>query len=319
MNKPFPLVAAALMALAGATPTAALSFPDRPINMVVPFSAGGSTDAIARALGLEMAKLLGQQVVVINKAGASGAIGAGDVANSKADGHTIGMIPVGPLTTQPNLRRLPYSPASFDPICRVYSNPQMLLVRKDSPFTTIQDLVAETKRNPGKLNYASTGNGSVPHLAMAALNKATGMDTVHVPYKGEADSILAMLGGQVTMFIVHPTFLSMHAQTLRAIAVLAPSRLKEYPEIPTLAEQGGPPLHFEVWGGLVAAKGTPPATLAALEQACRAGTSAEPFRKQLESLNTPVNFMDAKTFGNFVTSEFERNGRLLREAGIEKE
>jgi tripartite-type tricarboxylate transporter receptor subunit TctC len=297
----------------------AQAFPERTVSLLVPFGPGGSTDLIARALAQEMSKTLGQQVVVLNKAGAGGAIGAAEVANAKPDGHMVGMLPVGPLTTQPALRKLSYTPASFEPVCRVYSNPQVLLVRRDGPHRTLQDLVADAKRNPGKLNYASTGTGSVPHLALASLSSAAGLDVVHVPYKGEADMLQGLLSGGVTMFLGHPTLLSLHAQTMRGIAVLAPNRLKEYPDLPTVGEQGVPPQHFEVWGGLVAPKGTPPAVLAALESACRSGTAAEAFRKQLENLNTPVMYQDARSFGSFVNGEFERNARLLREAGIKPE
>lgn len=311
------LLIAPLLALATASPAAA--FPERPLNLVVPFGAGGSTDLIARALAAEMSRTLGQQVVVLNKAGAGGAIGAAEVAAARPDGHTLGMLPVGPLTTQPNLRKLTYSPASFEPICRVYSNPQVVLVRKDSPLKTVADLVAEAKRNPGKLNYASPGTGSVPHLAMQALAKAGGMEVVHVPFKGEAEALQALIGGHVTMFVAHPTLLAAHAQTLRAMAVMAPARLKEYADLPTLSEAGGPPLHFEVWGGLVTSKGTPPVALAALEQACRSATVADAFRKTLDTLNTPVLYQDGKAFGAFVAAEFERNGKLLRESGIQPE
>lgn len=313
-----PLAVLAL-ALSAAGTAVAQGFPERPLTMIVPFGPGGSTDLIARALAQEMTRTLGQQVVVVNKAGAGGAIGAAEVAGARPDGHMLAMMPVGPLTTQPNLRKLSYSPASFEPICRVYSNPQVLLVHRDSPIRNVADLVAEAKRNPGKLNYASPGTGSVPHLAMQALARAVGVDIVHVPYKGEAEAVQALVGAQVTMFIAHPTLTAVHTQTLRPMAVLAPQRLKEYPDLPTLAEAGGPPLNFEVWGGLVTTKGAPPAALAALERACASGTSAEAFRKQLQTLNTPVLYQDAKAFGAFVAQEFERNGRLLREAGIQPE
>jgi tripartite-type tricarboxylate transporter receptor subunit TctC len=306
--------------LVASTSTMAQSaFPDRPVSLLVPFGPGGSTDLIARALAVEMAKTLKQQVVVLNKAGAGGAIGAAEVANAKADGHMLGMLPVGPLTTQPNLRKLPYSADSFDYVCRVYANPQVLLVRKDSPYKSVMDLIADARANPGKLTYASTGTGSVPHLALAALASATGTKMVHVPYKGDSDSLLGILSGDITMFVSHSTLLSTHGDKVRGLAVLAPTRLKEFPDLPTIAEQGGPALNFEVWGGVTTAKGTPAAALAALDQACRAATQSEGFRKQLETMNTPVHYMDGKTFGAFVKSEFERNGRLLREAGIEKE
>jgi len=317
MNRRFSLIIASV--LAGTLHLPAAAFPDRPVTMVVPFGPGGSTDLIARALAQEMSKTLGQQVVVLNKAGAGGAIGAADVASARPDGHTLAMMPVGPLTTQPALRKLSYTPASFDMVCRVYSNPQVLLVRRDGPHRNLADLVADARRNPGKLNYASTGTGSVPHLALASLSSAAGVNVVHIPYKGEADMLQGLLSGGVTMFLGHPTLLAAHSQTMRGIAVLAPQRLKEYPDLPTVGEQGVPPQHFEVWGGLVTPKGTPPAVLAALESACRSGTAAEAFRKQLENLNTPVMYQDAVTFSAFVAAEFERNARLLREAGIKPE
>jgi tripartite-type tricarboxylate transporter receptor subunit TctC len=318
MNRRLSLILASLLA-ASVFHEPVAAFPERTVSMLVPFGPGGSTDLIARALAQEMSKTLGQQVVVVNKAGAGGAIGAAEVANARPDGHTLAMMPVGPLTTQPALRKLSYTPASFDMVCRVYSNPQVLLVRRDGPHRTLADLVADARRNPGKLNYASTGTGSVPHLALASLSSAASLNVVHVPYKGEADMLQGLLNGSVTMFLGHPTLLSVHAQTMRGIAVLAPQRLKEFPDMPTVGEQGVPPQHFEVWGGLVTPKGTPPAVLAALEAACRSGTAAEVFRKQLDNLNTPVMYQDAATFGAFVSAEFERNARLLREAGIKPE
>jgi tripartite-type tricarboxylate transporter receptor subunit TctC len=318
MNRRLSLIIASLLA-ASVFHEPVAAFPERTVSMLVPFGPGGSTDLIARALAQEMSKTLGQQVVVVNKAGAGGAIGAAEVANARPDGHTLAMMPVGPLTTQPALRKLSYTPASFDMVCRVYSNPQVLLVRRDGPHRTLADLVADARRNPGKLNYASTGTGSVPHLALASLSSAASLNVVHVPYKGEADMLQGLLNGSVTMFLGHPTLLSVHAQTMRGIAVLAPQRLKEFPDMPTVGEQGVPPQHFEVWGGLVTPKGTPPAVLAALEAACRSGTAAEAFRKQLDNLNTPVMYQDAATFGAFVSAEFERNARLLREAGIKPE
>jgi tripartite-type tricarboxylate transporter receptor subunit TctC len=257
--------------------------------------------------------------VILNTAGAGGTIGAARVASAKGDGYTIGMLPVGPLTTQPHLIKLSYGPESFDYVCLVYSNPQVLIVRSDSPFRTVNDLVAAAKREPGRLSYGSTGVGSVPHLAMVALAKAAGADMLHVPHKGDADELASLLGGHITTFVTHTAMLASHAGSLRALGLMANSRLKEYPDIPTFAEQGAPPLAFDVWGGLVAPRGTPEPVIAALENACRTGTSSDGFRKQLENLQTPVNYMDSRTFASFVKAEYERNGRLLREAGIQKE
>ena len=302
-----------------ASPAAlAADFPTKPLSIVVPFAVGGTTDLIARLLGNEMSRELGQAVVIVNKAGGAGIIGAAEVASARNDGYILGMLPVGPLTTQPNLKRLAYGPESFDYVCLVYSNPQVLIVRNDSPFNTVADLVAHAKKSPGKVNYASTGVGSVPHLAAVALAKAAGIDLFHVPYKGESEELKSILGGDVATFVGHPTFLTSHPNALRALAVLAPNRLKEYPNLPTMAEQGID-LSFDVWGGLVAPKATPAPVLAALENACKVGTASEEFRKRLDALNTPVKYSGGKAFSAFVAAEYERNGRLLRASGIEKE
>jgi tripartite-type tricarboxylate transporter receptor subunit TctC len=312
------LLTSAIFAMAAPAAVAA-DFPSKPVSIVVPFAVGGTTDLIARLLGSEMSKALGQAVITVNKAGGGGVIGALEVANARNDGHVLGMLPVGPLTTQPNLQRLQYGPESFDYVCLVYSNPQVLIVRNDAPFASAADLIEHARKNPGKLNYGSTGIGSVPHLAAAALAKEAGIDLFHVPYKGESDELAAILGGQITMFVGHPTFLTSNPAALRGLAVFAKTRLKEYPGLPTLAEQGGPALSFDVWGGLVVPKGTPAPVIAALENACRTGTAADEFRKRLESLNTPVSYADSKSFAAFVAAEFERHGRLLRGSGMGKD
>lgn len=311
-------LAGALLATGSAAALAA-EYPERPISIVVPFGAGGSTDLMNRGLANEMSKVLGQPVVTVNVAGAGGTIGAARVANAKNDGYTIGMLPVGPLTTQPHLLKLAYGADSFDYVCLVYSNPQAVIVRADSPFKTVADLVAYAKQNPGKLNYGSAGVGSVPHLAVVALAKATGIEVVHVPHKGDADNMTSLLGGHVAMFVSHTAVLSTHSQKVRAIGLMATKRMTEFPDLSTLAEQGLPALSFDVWGGLAVPKGTPQPVIAAIENACRSGTSSESFRTLLVTLQTPFNYMDNKAFSTFVTAEFERNGRLVREAGIKTE
>ncbi len=315
LNQLFAASAIAVMAL-----PAAAEFPDRPVSIVVPFGAGGSTDQMTRGLAQEMAKSLGgQNLVVMNLGGAGGTVGAGKVATSAKDGYTVGMLPVGPLATQPNLQKLPYSVDSFDYVCLVYANPQAVIVRADSPFKNVNDLLAFAKANPGKLNYGSSGIGGVPHLAMVALGKAAGVQMTHIPHKGDADNMLSLLRGDVTAFVSHTAVLASHSKDVRALGLMAEKRMEEFPALQTLAEQGAPALSFDVWGGLAVAKGTPPQALAALESACKAGTSSDSFRKLLVQLRTPFNYMDGKTFGAFVSSEFTRYGTLLREAGVTKD
>ncbi|MCL4748106.1 MAG: tripartite tricarboxylate transporter substrate binding protein [Burkholderiaceae bacterium] len=297
---------------------AAAEFPTKAMSIVVPFGAGGSTDLMTRALAIEMGKSLGQEVVVVNKAGAGGTIGTAEVAAAKNDGYTIGMLPVGPLTTQPNLRRLPYGADSFEYVCLVYSNPQALLVRKDAPFRNVLDLVAYAKKNPG-MKYGSSGAGSVPHMAVVAFAQATGIDVVHVPHKGDSDNLTSVLGGHITTFVTHTAFVASNADSVRALGLMAPKRLKEVPDLPTFAEQGAPALNFQVWGGLAVPKGTAAPVVARLEKACQAAVASDAFRGQLAKLNTPEAYMGSKEFGAFVLAEFDRNRDLLLKAGMKKE
>ncbi len=297
----------------------AAGYPERPIAMVIPFAAGGGTDAFGRGLAAEMSKLLGQQIVVQNVGGASGTIGTTKVAVAPKDGYTIGLIPIGPLTLQPHLLKLPYSVDSFDPLCMVYSNPQALIVRNDSPFKNTPEMIAWAKQNPAKLVYGSSGVGTLPHLAVVALLKAAGIEATHVPHKGDADNMVSLLGGHVMMFVSHTAVLASHAGSVRSLGLMAGTRLKEFPELSTLAEQGAPPLNFDVWGGLMVPRGTPAAVVTALENACQQSANSESYRKLLTSLQTPFNYMGSAAFSKFVVAEFERNARLVNEAGMKRE
>ncbi len=311
-------IACATMLLVGTTAVAA-TFPASPVTLVVPFAAGGSTDLMTRALAVEMTKFLKQEVVVVNKAGAGGTIGTAEVAAAKNDGYTVGMLPVGPLTTQPHLRRLPYSDNSFDYVCLVYSNPQVLLVKKDSPYKNVADFVADAKQHPGKIKYGSSGAGSVPHIAFVALAQAENIDVVHVPHKGDADSLTSLLGGYIAAFITHSTFLSSNSDSVRGLGLMYDKRMPSAPDLPTFAEQGAPPLSFQVWGGLAVPKGTPAPVVATLEKGCETAVKSDSFRAQMAKLQTPEAYMGSTQFSAFVKSEYERNGELLRKAGLKKD
>lgn len=318
--KKFNLLMAAVVTAAGFSTAKAAEFPQRPVSIVVPFGAGGSTDQMTRGLAMEMSKVLGgQSVVTLNVAGAGGTIGAGRVATSAKDGYTLGMLPVGPLATQTNLQALPYGVDSFDYVCLVYANPQALIVKADSPFKNVADLLAHARKNPGKLNYGSSGIGGIPHMAMVALGKAAGVEMTHIPHKGDADNMRSLLRGDVDAFVSHTAVLASHGEQVRALGLMATKRLAEYPSLPTLAEQGAPALSFDVWGGLAVPKGTPAAVVASLENACKIGTSSESFRQLLATLRTPFNYMGAKAFGDFVHAEYKRYGTLLKDAGVKKE
>ena len=311
------LAAVSVSAFAVALTSYAGGFPDRPITIVVPFSAGGSTDLIARALADSMAKSLGGNVIVANQAGAAGTVGTAHAAKARADGYTVGMLPAGPLTTQPYIQHLSYSPESFRYVCLVYSDPQALVVRKNSPFKNLKDVVEYAKAQPGKLTFATTGAGTIPHLSMVEFQKDAGVQLVHVPYQGEANILTNLLGGFVDSMVAHPAFVESNPDTLRAIAVMAPKRMPEYPDVPTFAEEGYP-VNATVWGGLGVPKETPDAVVKKLEGACEAATSSSSYLAKMKNLRMPKAYMGSKEFTEFVHGEYVRNGQLLKAAGLVK-
>lgn len=295
----------------------ASAFPDRPVTMVVPFSAGGGTDITSRTLSGPMAEALGAEILVKNTAGAGGTIGAAEVAAARPDGYTIGMMPVGPMTTQPHLRNLPYAPESFDYICLAYSAPSSIVVRKDSPFDTLADMIDYAKANPGELNFGVQAIGSIPHVAGLGIVEATGIDMEFIPFKGSAPTFKAMLDGSVDMFVAHISFLTQNADQVKSIAMLSEEPVSTAPDLST-AKQQGIALDFPIWGGLVAPKGIPAEARDALESACEKGMNAKAFGDRMASLRMPVTFMKGSDFEAFVQSEFARNAKLLESAGLAK-
>ena len=293
----------------------AQAFPERPVTIVVPFSAGGGTDITTRTLAAPMAEALGSEVLVKNTAGAGGTIGTAEVAQARPDGYTIGMMPVGPMTTQPHLRQLPYGPDSFDYICMAYSAPSSIVVRSDSQFESLEDMVDYAKANPGKLNFGVQAIGSIPHVAGLGLVEATGIQIEFIPFKGSAPTFKAMLDGSVDMFVAHISFLTQNADQVKSIAMLSEEPVSTAPELPT-AEQQGVALDFPIWGGLVAPKGIPEDARAKLETACQDGMLSDAFGERMGSLRMPVTFLPGSEFEAFVRAEFARNETLLKNAGL---
>lgn len=316
--KTFRVALSALIAAAGLSTVAVASdYPAKPVTIIVPFSAGGGTDITTRTLAGPMAEALGTEIVVKNTAGAGGTIGAAETARARADGYTIGMMPVGPMTTQPHLRELPYDPGSFDYICQAYSAPSSLIVRKDSPFNSLEDMLAHAKANPGTLNYGVQAVGSIPHVAGLGLAAASGAEFTFIPYKGSAPTFKAMLDGSVDMFVAHISFLTKNADQVKSLAMLTSDRVSTAADLPTASDQGVP-LHFPIWGGLVAPKGIPAEAKAALEAACEAGMNSEAFKARMADLRMPIAFMNGADFEAFVSSELAKNDELLTAAGLKK-
>ena len=247
------------------------TFPDKPVTLVVPFPPGGPTDAMARTLAAEMKDRLGQPMIVENRAGAGGNIGAEYVARATPDGQTLLFGPSGPLAINASLyRKVSYDPVkSFAPVIQVGHLPNILVVNPSVPAKNVKELVAYAKANPGKLSYASSGNGASSHLAGVLFNASAGVDLQHVPYKGTGPALNDLLGGQVSMSFtdVLTALPYVKAGRLRALGVTTAERSQALPDVPTVAEQGVPGYDVSVFFGIVAPAGTPPERVAKLNQA----------------------------------------------------
>jgi len=311
-------VKAALIAwlLSGATLAAAQAFPERPIQMVVPFGPGGTTDIMARLLADEFGRQLGASVVVINTAGAGGSIGMGNVARAKADGHTISMTTVGPLTIQPARRdNTGYSPESFDYLCGTYDVPLMTMVRADSPHKTLADLLKWVKANPGKFNYGSSGIGTALHISMLQLLRHAGSTGTHVPYRSTGDMIVPLKNGEIEAFNETPPVAVQHQ--LRALVSLSDTPALGFESVPT-AKQLGVPVRGTVWGGLVAPKGLPPDVRGKLEAACQRATATTLYKARAQAANSPLVWRSGDDFRRFSMAEFENFKKLVVENGLQE-
>ncbi len=264
------LFAAATLAAVPAA-QAAEPFPSKPVTLVVPFPPGGPTDAMARTLAAEMKDRLGQPMIVENRAGAGGNIGADHVARAEADGHTLLFGTSGPLAINASLyRKISYDPTkSFAPVIQVGHLPNILVVHPSVPAKDARELVAYAKANPGRLSYASSGNGASSHLAGVLFNSVAGTDLQHVPYKGTGPALNDLLGGQVQMTFTDILTALPYVKSgkLRALGVATAARSQALPEVPTIAEQGFAGYDVSVFFGIVAPAGTPPERIARLNQA----------------------------------------------------
>ncbi|MEF7616888.1 tripartite tricarboxylate transporter substrate binding protein [Aquincola sp. MAHUQ-54] len=265
------LSATASLAAAGPLPALAQGFPSKPLTLVVPFAPGGPTDAMARILANAIKPQLGQPMLVDNKAGAGGNIGAEAVARAEADGHTLLFGTSGPLAINVSLfGKIGYDPVkSFAPVIQVGHLPNVLVVHPSMPAKNVQELIAYAKKNPGKLSFASSGNGASSHLAGVLFNMRTGTDIQHIPYKGTGPALNDLLGGQVAMSFTDVLTALPHikAGKLHVLGVTAGTRSQALPEVPTLMEQGVADFDVSVFFGIVAPAGTPQAVVTQLNNA----------------------------------------------------
>ena len=308
----------ALAAALVASSALAQGYPAKPITLVVPASAGGTTDLAGRMLAQGLSGVVGQQVVVDNKAGGNGAIATSIVKRAPADGYTLLMQYSGYHVISPHLmKQRQWELADFQPIANVLSAPQIIVVRDDVPVKTLAELVAYAKAHPGKLNYASSGNGSLQHVTGAMLEQQAGIKMVHVPYKGGAPAMADLLAGHVSMlFDQMPAVMpQVKAGKVRALGVSSAQRSAAAPDLPTLAEAGLPGFDMTVWFGILAPAHTPAAIVSRVNGEMRKLLADAEFRTFLAGLGVTPMPGTPEEFAATLASETTRWARVVRESG----
>ena len=299
----------------------AQEFPNKgPIRIIVPFPAGGPSDIIARSVGQKMADILKQKVVIDNRGGAGGVLGTELVAKADPDGYTIAISSAGALAISASVQKgVPYdAPKDFKPITLVAKVPEMLVVATSVSASNMAELVALAKSKPGKLNFASSGIGSLPHLAGELLKLNAHINIVHVPYRGAAPAVNDLLGQQVQMvFLDLPILIpQVQAGKLKAIAIGTTKRVAALPNVPTTVEAGYPKIQTENWYGMVAPKNTPPDVVAKLNKAAVEALRSDEVKKRLDPLGVILAGDTPDEFAAFITSEKEKWAAVVKAAGI---
>ena len=298
------------------------AYPSRPIRIVVPFPPGGSTDALARILGVELAQRLGKPIVVDNRGGAGGNIGTAAVATAAPDGHTL-LLVSGNYVVNPSVySSVPYDPIkTFAPITYIASVPSLLLVNASMPARNLQELIALVKQAPGKMNFASTGIGSFQHLTAELLVREGGLQMTHVPFNGAPPAVTALLGGQVHMLVVTPPSVLGHmkAGTLRALAVTSAKRNAIAPDVPTFAESGFPGFEADMMQGLLAPSGTPKPIVLKLNKEIVSIIQRPDITQKLLDLGFIPIASSPDEFARVIGVELNKWSTVVRAAGIRAE
>jgi tripartite-type tricarboxylate transporter receptor subunit TctC len=310
-----------LAALASGMPAGAQQFPERAVTLVVPFSAGGSTDVVARIIAQKMSDGLGQQVIVENVGGAGGSLGAGRVARSEPDGYTILMATVATHALNPLiLKSKPYDAAKdFAPISLLVIVPNVLVVNPELPAKNVEELLALLKASPEEYSYASSGNGTPLHLSGELFKMMGGVSMQHVPYKGSGPALNDVIGNQVPIMFDNLPSSSSHikAGTLRALAVTTKERAASFPDVPTVAEAGIPGYETYTWNALFAPAGTPPEIVAKLNEAANAAMKDPAVIERMKEFSATIVGSTPEELGKHVSAELAKWKPIVEDAKIQ--
>jgi len=319
--KPHAIIASLLALTAGAALAQADAYPSRPIRLIVPYPPGASTnDILGRGIAQRLSAVLGQQVVVDNRSGASGTLGSEVAAKSPPDGYTLLVAVASPLAVGPAVYpKLGFHPVrDFAPIARVAVIPYIMVVHPSMPVRGAKELIALAKAKPGQINFASSGNGGTPHLCSELFKSVAGIDMVHVPYKGAGIAMTDVVAGHVQMFCTGATALTaqIKANRVRAVGVATLKRLPSLPDIPTFHEQGLRGFEVSSWTGIVAPAKTPAAIVQRLHEALEKVAATDDMKSFIAGQGAALAMMGPQDFGRYIESEMIKWGKVAREAGL---
>jgi tripartite-type tricarboxylate transporter receptor subunit TctC len=298
-------------------------FPSKPISWICPYAAGGNADTRSRQVAKAMGAILGQPIIIDNKAGAGGNIGTEAIARGKPDGYTLGMGNFAPLAVNKALfKKLNFEPQTdLVPICLIERGPLVLMVRNESPYKSVKDIVAAAKATPGKLSYGSGGIGGSHHLSGALFEHTAGIDMIHAPYKSGSAAATDLMGGQVDMMFeqMYAAMPSIKGGRMRALAITSKNRSPLLPELPTMAEQGYAGVEVLNWQGLIGPKGLPPELIKQLNAACNQALQTAEVKEKILSQGNEVGGGTPEQFAALIKAEAPRWAKVVRDAKIEPE